>query len=66
MSNVMALVCKECGKSYEAKALHVCEFCFGPLEVRYDYDAIASKVSHESIAAGPNNMWRYRELLPVH
>ncbi|MDA8196794.1 MAG: threonine synthase [Actinomycetota bacterium] len=65
MSNVMALVCKECGKSYEAKALHVCEFCFGPLEVRYDYDAIASKVSHESIAAGPNNMWRYRELLPV-
>ena len=65
MSNVVALVCKECGKSYEAKALHVCEFCFGPLEVKYDYDAIASKVSHESIAAGPNNMWRYRELLPV-
>ncbi|MDA8027099.1 MAG: threonine synthase [Actinomycetota bacterium] len=65
MSNVIALVCKECGKSYEAKALHVCEFCFGPLEVKYDYDAIASKVSHESIAAGPNNMWRYRELLPV-
>ncbi|MDA8277406.1 MAG: threonine synthase [Actinomycetota bacterium] len=65
MSNVIALVCKECGKSYEAKALHVCEFCFGPLEVKYDYDAIASKVSRESIAAGPNNMWRYRELLPV-
>ncbi len=58
-------MCKECGQTYEAKALHVCEFCFGPLEVRYDYDAIAAHVSHESIANGPLSIWRYRDLLPV-
>ncbi len=65
MSYVECLVCKECGQTYEAKALHVCEFCFGPLEVRYDYDAIAANISRESIARGPLSIWRYRDLLPV-
>ena len=65
MSYVECLVCKECGQTYEAKALHVCEFCFGPLEVRYDYDAIAANISRESIAKGPLSIWRYRDLLPV-
>ncbi|MDA8375216.1 MAG: threonine synthase [Actinomycetota bacterium] len=65
MSYVECLVCKECGQTYEAKALHVCEFCFGPLEVRYDYDAIAANMSRESIARGPLSIWRYRDLLPV-
>ncbi len=31
-----ALKCKECGAEYEAKAIHVCEQCFGPLEVKYN------------------------------
>ncbi len=65
MSYVECLVCKECGQTYEAKALHVCEFCFGPLEVRYDYDAIAANISRESIAKGPLSIWRYRDLLPI-
>jgi len=43
----------------------VCEFCFGPLEVAYDYDALGRYVTHERIAAGPPNMWRYADLLPV-
>jgi threonine synthase len=43
----------------------VCEVCFGPLEVEYDYDAMKGKVTRESIAARPNNLWRYRDLLPV-
>jgi threonine synthase len=42
----------------------VCEFCFGPLEVAYDYDAIARDVSPAAIAAGPLSMWRYAPLLP--
>jgi threonine synthase len=42
-----------------------CEWCFGPLEVSYDYDAIGSAVSREKIAAGPATIWRYADLLPV-
>ncbi|HEY9805564.1 MAG TPA: threonine synthase [Candidatus Obscuribacterales bacterium] len=60
-----ALKCKECGEEYELKATHVCEFCFGPLEVAYDYSAIQRQVSRESIQAGPNSIWRYRPFLPV-
>ncbi|HEY9663322.1 MAG TPA: threonine synthase [Allocoleopsis sp.] len=59
------LKCKECGAEYEAKAVHVCEFCFGPLEVVYDYSALARTVTRQSIAAGPKSIWRYRSFLPV-
>jgi threonine synthase len=60
-----ALKCKECGAEYEPQAIHVCEFCFGPLEVSYDYDALRRQVTRESIQAGPNSIWRYRSFLPV-
>ncbi|GAB4376779.1 MAG: threonine synthase [Elainellaceae cyanobacterium] len=60
-----ALKCKECGAEYEPKAIHVCEFCFGPLEVVYDYSALAQTVTRQSIQAGPNSIWRYRAFLPV-
>jgi threonine synthase len=59
------LKCKECGAEYEAKAIHVCELCFGPLEVKYDYNALKLTVSRETIQAGPNSIWRYRQFLPV-
>ncbi|HCF30161.1 MAG TPA: threonine synthase [Cyanobacteria bacterium UBA11049] len=60
-----ALKCKECGAEYELKAIHVCEFCFGPLEVTYDYSALRRTVTRESIQAGPHSIWRYRSFLPV-
>ncbi|KAB8315754.1 threonine synthase [Tolypothrix campylonemoides VB511288] len=60
-----SLKCKECGAEYELKPLHVCEFCFGPLEVTYDYSALRSTVTRETIQAGPNSIWRYRKFLPV-
>jgi threonine synthase len=60
-----ALKCKECGAEYEPKALHVCEYCFGPLEVAYDYSALSRVVTRKSIEAGPKSIWRYRPLLPV-
>ena len=47
------------------EALNVCEFCFGPLEVAYDYDSIARRVSRDKIADGPLTMWRYDDFLPV-
>jgi len=62
---VDGLRCRECGRSYPAEALHVCEFCFGPLEVAYDYEAIAAAVTRESVAAGPPTIWRYAALLPA-
>jgi threonine synthase len=59
------LKCRECGRAYEKKAIHICEFDFGPLEAAYDYAAIRSSLTRESIAARPQSMWRYRELLPI-
>jgi len=61
----VSLKCRECGRLYPAEAIHVCEFCFGPLEVDYDYTAIRRALSREKIASRPKNMWRYKELLPI-
>ena len=66
MSFVEGLRCRECARQYPAEALHVCEFCFGPLEVSYDYDGIAAHISRESIAAGRHSLWRYADLLPAN
>ena len=65
MSHVLGLRCRECGADYPLEPLHVCEQCFGPLEVVYDYAAIARVMTRDAIAARPRNLWRYRELLPV-
>jgi len=65
MSFVTGLKCRECGESYEIAAVNVCEYCFGPLEVQYDYAAIKSEISREKIEARPRNLWRYKELLPI-
>ena len=60
-----ALKCRECGREYPLAATHVCEFDFGPLEVVYDYDRIKGSLTKSAIASRRQNMWRYRELLPV-
>ena len=65
MPFVESLRCRECARTYPVEALHVCEFCFGPLEVAYDYDAIKRSISREKIAAGPPTIWRYADLLPA-
>ena len=65
MPHVKCLRCRECGREYPIEPLNVCDFCFGPLEVMYDYDAIARTISRKSIADGPVTMWRYHDLLPV-
>jgi threonine synthase len=59
------LRCRECGREYAAAPVYTCEWCFGPLEVAYDYDAIRASVSREKIASGPTTLWRYSDLLPV-
>jgi threonine synthase len=62
---VGGLKCRLCGKLYPKEAINFCTEDFGPLEVVYDYDAVASTLSRESIASRPRTMWRYRELLPI-
>jgi threonine synthase len=64
-TTVLGLKCRECGKEYPKAAVHVCEMCFGPLEVAYDYDALVGRLTRETIARRPGNMWRYAELLPL-
>jgi threonine synthase len=65
MGFVKGLRCRECGHHYPKEALYVCEFCFGSLEVEYDYEGIGKMLNREVIEEREKNMWRYRELLPL-
>ena len=65
MSFVKCLRCRECGREYPVEPLNVCDFCFGPLELDYDYDGIGNTISRQRIAGGPLTIWRYQDLLPV-
>jgi len=65
MEKVIGLKCRECSQKYEKAPIHVCEMCFGPLEVDYDYSVISKSISRQSIESGPLSLWRYADLLPV-
>ncbi|MEN3027739.1 MAG: threonine synthase [Aquificaceae bacterium] len=65
MAKTLGLKCRECGREYPVEPMHVCEFCFGPLEVKYDYEEIKCRISREKIEKGPKSLWRYVDLLPV-
>jgi len=65
VSYVRGLRCRKCGREYHLEPLNLCDFCFSPLEVVYDYKAMSRGVSKEKIAGGPLSMWRYRGLLPI-
>lgn len=65
MTHVKSLRCRECKSEYPIEPLNACEFCFGPLEVEYDYKSIAKAVSKKKIENGPYSMWRYHDFLPV-
>ncbi|MBV8195307.1 MAG: threonine synthase [Candidatus Dormibacteraeota bacterium] len=64
-ARITGLVCRACGHECPVDAVNMCERCFGPLEVAYDYARVAKLVSRDSIAAGPTSIWRYRDLLPL-
>ena len=59
------LRCRECGRTWGNQPRNICDDCFSPLEVAYDYDAIRPSISRERISQRPPNMWRYSELLPL-
>jgi threonine synthase len=59
------LRCRECGKTWGNQPRSICEDCFSPLEVTYDYDSLRSRITRDTFASRPATMWRYRELLPL-
>ncbi|MBI4343720.1 MAG: threonine synthase [Candidatus Omnitrophica bacterium] len=65
MSYVLGLKCRECGRLYPKEVVFVCEYCFGSLEVDYDYDAVRRSLTKAALASRPKSLWRYRELLPI-
>src|SRR6516162_3242203 len=64
-SFVRGLKCRLCGQSYPISATNFCTEDFGPLEVDYDYAAVAEALTRDKVEARPFNMWRYQELLPL-
>jgi len=66
MGYVKSLKCKECNREYPVEPIYVCEFCFGPLEVVYDYSSIKRVLKKKVIEKREKNLWRYRELLPIN
>ena len=65
MSYARVLRCRKCGREYPLEPVNLCDFCFSPLEVIYDYKSMAKAVTRERLSSGPVSMWRYRDLLPV-
>jgi threonine synthase len=61
---IESLKCKECGTAYELRASYVCENCFGPLEVAYDYSGLEAVEAKRRIQAGSQGIWRYADFLP--
>ena len=62
---VRGLKCRLCGQAYPISATNFCTEDFGPLEVEYDYDALADSLDRAKIELRPFNMWRYQEFLPL-
>jgi threonine synthase len=61
---VESLKCKECGETYALEASFVCEQCFGPLEVAYDFSDLDAEEARRKIQAGSRGIWRYSDFLP--
>ncbi len=60
-----SLRCRVCGREHALEAVGVCSACFGPLDPVYDWDAVRTTFTRETVSAGPASIWRYAPLLPV-
>jgi len=57
----ISLQCRECKKEFEPTFRYICEECFGPLDVKYDFPPITKN----NFVNREHNYWRYFELLPI-
>ncbi|HKR57904.1 MAG TPA: threonine synthase, partial [Candidatus Nitrosopolaris sp.] len=62
MGNIRSLECRECRSECEAGFRYICEECFGPLDVVYEFP---SGIRKDTFASREKNYWRYFELLPI-
>jgi threonine synthase len=63
MGSIQSLKCRECGIEYNPQFIYVCQECFGPLDVIYDFPSNVKKDTFES--RQEKTYWRYFELLPI-
>jgi len=61
LAKITSLQCRECKKEYSPTFKYICEDCFGPLDVRYDFPA----VNKNTFSNREHTYWRYHELLPI-
>jgi threonine synthase len=57
----ISLQCRECKKDYKSTFKYICDDCFGPLDVKYDFPS----VSKNTFVTREKTYWRYFELLPI-
>ena len=63
---VTHLECANCFERYAANQAHgLCVKCQKPLWVRYDLNAVRSRLAKRDLTARAATMWRYQELLPI-
>lgn len=73
---VTHLECLNCGEKYSLKRLitdqgttmiNICyDGCFGPLDVKYDYDLLKTTLTPSEVEKRDETFWRLKELLPVN
>ena len=56
------LICRECRSEFPISPINVCDYCFGPLDVEYDFKKIKEIISRQRIIEGPLSIWRYKDL----
>lgn len=57
----ISLQCRECKKEFESTFRYICDDCFGPLDVKYDFPL----VNRDTFSNREHTYWRYFELLPI-
>lgn len=61
--SIKYLLCRNCSTEFRADLKYVCDECFNPLDVIYDFDKI--RLTKDIIKNREKNLWRYFELLPL-
>jgi len=64
-SAITHLECALEGDRYEAGVLQGLSKAMKPLLVKYDYEKAKKTLTRAALAARPNTMWKWREILPV-
>src|ERR1044071_2061374 len=62
---VTHLECSMAGDRYEADQLHNLSKAGKPLLVRYDLAGVKKALTKDALAERPDDLWKWRELLPV-